>query len=85
MNDKIPKLVDGPTVCGIMGQKDREFFDRHYGAIAQRMYELRIYGNPWTIQIEGCVYKFRPKGYAKKGSERWKEEQEECEDLPTSG
>ena len=60
-----------------MDNADREFFDEHFRAIASRMHEMVIYGNPWRVEYGGCVFKFTVKGYAKRGSERWQQEEEE--------
>ena len=64
-----------------MDNADRQFFEEHFRAIAERMFEMRIYRNPWRIDTHGCVFKFTPKGYARRGSERWAQEQRELEEI----
>ena len=68
-------LTDRAADIRCVDSSDREFFEAHFNAIASRMNDLRIFGNPWRSEINGCVYKFTAKGYAKKGSEAWKERQ----------
>jgi hypothetical protein len=64
-------------MIGIFDDSDRKFFQEHFAAIAERMYEKGLYRNPWRVEHEGCVYKFDCKSYAKRGSPRWIEEQDE--------
>lgn len=69
-------------MIGMIDNADRKFFDEHYSAIAQRLAEKRLWRGPWRIEVNGCVYKFTVTGYAKKGSEAWKEQQKEIAALP---
>ena len=68
---------DSGKYLGTFDDSDRQFFDEHFKAIAQRMNVMRIYRNPWRVEFEGCVYKFKVDGYLKKGSSRYELEQAE--------
>jgi hypothetical protein len=62
---------------GIIDQADREFLYATYTALAKFYQEHRLWRNYWSVEVDGCVYKFKLEGYAKKGSEIWKEQQAE--------
>jgi len=66
------------TEKGIVDNDDRAFFDRHYWQIAKRLHDKRLWRGPWRIEVNECVYKFTVTGYAKKGSEVWKEKEAEA-------
>jgi hypothetical protein len=61
--------------------EDHAALDAHYTAIATIMQYGRLWRNHWAVELNGCVYKFDMKGYAKRGSEIWKEQQEELKAL----
>jgi hypothetical protein len=63
----------------IIDNEDREFFGRHYEAIAERLMQKRLFRGPWSIEVNGCVFKFTVKGYAKKNTPIWTEQQQELE------
>lgn len=60
---------------GIIDNEDRKAFDANFRAIAQRMHDKGTWRNPWAVEIDGCVYKFAVKGYAKRGSKVWEAQQ----------
>jgi hypothetical protein len=53
--------------------------DGHYKAISALMMTARprLWRNTWRVEIDGCVWKFKVEGYAKRHSEVWKEQEEE--------
>jgi hypothetical protein len=63
----------------IFDDEARRFFEEHFLAISHRMHEMRLYRNPWRVEVHGCIFKFTITGYAKKGSERWQQEMYERE------
>ena len=65
----------------VITKEDREFFDSHYAAIAERLAQKRLFRYPQTIGVLGCVYKFTVVGYAKKGTPVWKELQDRATDV----
>jgi hypothetical protein len=76
------KLLPDGRLRGVMDEPDRLMLDGHYHAIAERLQTHRYWRHQWRIEINGCVYKFKMEGYAKKGSEIWKEQQAELASLP---
>jgi len=61
---------------GVIGERERSCFNSHFRAIAELMQAKDIWRNPWSVEVDGCVYQFTVKGYAKKGSKRWQEQQD---------
>lgn len=65
------------NVRHVIDNDDREFFTSHYMAIAERLAKKRLWRGPWRVEIEGCVFKFKVEGYAKKHSAIWVEQEQE--------
>jgi len=64
----------------ILDNEDRAFFQSHYTAIAEKLMNKRLWRGPWSVEVNGCVYKFKVEGYAKKHSPVWEEQQKEIQD-----
>jgi len=63
---------------GVIGAFERQAWDTFYREIARLMHDKYIRQQNWQVEIDGTVYKFRADSYAKKGSPRWNEAQDEA-------